>query len=92
MSDDLLADLLAAVEQQLVSPQTEYVAKTYGRLLKAGLGEDAAKRQIALCLGEQMDEMMRTKRGFDEKSYREALDELPFEDEDEPEDPETGEN
>lgn len=92
MSDDLLPDLLAAVEQQLVSPQTKYVAKTYGRLVKAGLGEDAAKRQIALCLGEQMDEMMRKKRGFDENAYREALDELPFEDEDELEDEPGGED
>lgn len=83
MSDDLLPDLLAAVEQQLVSPQTKYVAKTYGRLLKAGFGEDAAKRQIALCLGEQMDEMMRAKRGFDENAYREELDELPLSEEDE---------
>jgi hypothetical protein len=83
MSDDLLPDLLAAVEQQLVSPQTKYVAKTYGRLLKAGLGEDAAKRQIALCLGEQMDEMMRKKQGFDENAYREALDELPLDEENE---------
>lgn len=87
MSDELLPDLLAAVEQQLVSPQTKYVAKTYGRLLKAGLGEDAAKRQIALCLGEQMEEMMRKKQGFDENGHREALDELPL-----TEEPEGGEN
>lgn len=88
MSDELLPDLLAAVEQQLLSPHTKYVAKTYGRLLKAGLGEDEAKRQIALCLGEQMDEMMHKKRGFDENAYREALDELPFvEEEDEADSP-----
>jgi len=78
MSDELLPDLLAAVEQQLVSPQTKYVAKTLERLRKAGLDDEAAKDQIALCLGGQMDEMMRTKRGFDEKAYRAALDELPM--------------
>lgn len=87
MSDDLLPDLLAAVEQQLVSPQTKYVAKTHTRLLKAGLDVDQAKRQIALCLGEQMDEMMRTKRGFDENAYREALDELPIDEDGESEEP-----
>ena len=81
MSDELLPDLLAAVEQQLVSPQTKYVAKTLERLKTAGLEEGEAKNQIALCLGEQMDEMMRTKRGFDEKAYREALDGLPLADE-----------
>ncbi len=78
MSDDLLPDLLAAVEQQLVSPQTKYVAKTYQRLLKAGLEENEAKNQIALCLGEEMDAVLRQKRGFDEKAYRFALDELPL--------------
>ena len=77
MSDDLLPDLLAALEQQLASPQTKYVAKTLDRLIKAGLDETEAKTQIAILLGEQMDEMMRTKR-FDETAYREALDALPM--------------
>ncbi len=79
MSDDLLPDLLAAVEQQLASPQTKYVARTLERLGKAGLEETEAKTQIAIRLGERMDEMMRKKRGFDEKAYREALDALPME-------------
>jgi hypothetical protein len=79
MSDDLLPDLLAAVEQQLASPRTRYVAKTLDRLTAGGLEESAAKQQIALCLGEQLDEMMRKKRGFDEKAYRETLDLLPIE-------------
>ena len=78
MSDDLLPELLAAVEQQLVSPQTKYVAKTLARLLKAGLEEDEAKHQIALCLGEEMDQVLRKKRGFDEKAYRTSLDALPL--------------
>ena len=77
MSDELLPDLLAAVEQQLVSPQTKYVAKTLGRLVKGGLEEEEAKSQIALCLGEEMDQVLRKKRGFDEQAYRAALDELP---------------
>lgn len=82
MSDELLPDLLAAVEQQLVSPQTKYVAKTFERLVKAGLEETEAKHQIALCLGEEMDAVLRKKRGFDEKAYRAALDELPLAPED----------
>lgn len=81
MSDDLLPDLLAAVEQQLASPQTKYVSKTLERLVSKGLEPSVAKRQIALCLGEQLDDMMRRKRGFDEKAYREALDGLPMEEE-----------
>lgn len=78
MNDDLLPDLIAAVEQQLTSPQTPYVAKTYARLLKLGIEEADAKTQIALCLGEEMDQLLRKKRGFDEKAYRMSLDALPM--------------
>ena len=80
MSDDLLSHLIEAVDQQLASPETKYVAKTFDRLLKAGLDETEAKTQIAICLGEEMDQVLRKRRGFDEKSYRAALDELPMED------------
>jgi predicted RecB family nuclease len=79
MSDDLLPDLLDAVEQQLVSPQTKYVAKTLERLVKAGMDEEEAKNQIAICLSEEMYEVLLKKRGFDENAYREALDGLPLE-------------
>lgn len=78
MNDDLLPDLIAAVEQQLVSPQTPYVAKTFARLLKLGIEEAEAKSQIALCLGEEMDQVLRTRRGFDEKAYRASLENLPM--------------
>lgn len=91
VSDEILPDLLAAVEQQLASPQTKYVAKTLDRLKAAGLDEQEAKTQIAICLGERMDEMMKRKRGFDESAYREALDELPMEPEEE-EEPETSDS
>ncbi|MES2920369.1 MAG: hypothetical protein V4819_02415 [Verrucomicrobiota bacterium] len=81
MNDDLLPDLLAAVEQQLTSPQTPYVAKTFARLLKLGIEETEAKTQIALCLGEEMDNILRTRRAFDEKAYRASLEGLPMRDE-----------
>jgi hypothetical protein len=81
MNDDLLPDLIAAVEQQLVSPQTPYVAKAFARLLKLGIEETEAKSQIALCLGEEMDQVLRTRRGFDEKAYRASLDVLPMREE-----------
>lgn len=84
MSDELLPDLLAAVEQQLVSPQTKYVAKTFERLVKAGLAEAEAKNQIAACLGEEMDQILVKKRGFDESAYRAELEALPFIEDDEP--------
>lgn len=80
MNDDLLPDLIAAVEQQLVSPQTPYVARTFSRLVKLGVEEAEAKSQIALCLGEEMDQVLRKRRGFDEKAYRSRLDGLPLQD------------
>jgi hypothetical protein len=78
MNDDLLPDLIAAVEQQLASPQTPYVAKTYARLLKLGIEETEAKSQIALCLGGEMDQVLRKRRSFDENAYRASLDALPM--------------
>jgi hypothetical protein len=80
MNDDLLPDLIAAVEQQLVSPQTPYVAKALARLIALGLAETEAKSQIALCLGEEMDQVLRKRRGFDEKAYRASLEALPMPD------------
>jgi hypothetical protein len=86
MNHDLLPDLLIAIEQQLLSPQTPYVRKTLDRLVKSGLGEDEAKTQMAIALGEQMDEVLRTKKPFDEKAYRAGLEELPFAEEEDDED------
>lgn len=80
MSDDLLPDLLAAVEQQLTSPQTRYVAATLVRLENLGLKATEAKDQIALCLGEAMDQVLRHHRPFDQAAYRASLDSLPFPD------------
>lgn len=88
MEDALHQQLLTAVAQQLSSPQTRYVAKTYERLLKLGFNEADAKEQIALCLGEEMDVMLRKKREFDEKQYRARLDGLPLDEEDDDDFPE----
>lgn len=85
MNDELLPELVAAVEQQLASPQTKYVAKTFERLTKGGLADAEAKEQIALCLGQEMDASFRKRRGFDEKSYKELLSNLPMEAADEEE-------
>ncbi len=78
MNEDLLPDLISAVEQQLLSPQTPYVAKTFSRLVKLGLDETEAKTQIAICLGEEMDHVLKTRKPFDEKSYRASLQTLPM--------------
>lgn len=76
--DKIPAELLDAVDQQLASAQTVYVSRTLERLTKSGLSETDAKAQIALVLGETMDDMIRSRRGFDEDAYRAALKELPM--------------
>lgn len=78
MEDDLLPDLITAVEQQMASPQTKYVAKTYDRLIGLGLDPEPAKSQIAICLGEEMESLLKTRKPFDETAYRTALDALPL--------------
>ena len=72
-ADSFFSDLIAAVEQQLNSPATRYVKETYDRLVELGIEEDAAKEMIAECLAEETDAMFRSKREFDEKSYRSRL-------------------
>lgn len=81
MNDDLFPDLITAVEQQIASPQTPYVAKTHERLTALGMAPDEVKSQIAVCLGEEMEKILKTRKPFDEKSYRAALEALPLEDE-----------
>lgn len=74
--DAFYHDLLHAVEQQLASPQTRYVTRTFERLTARGMSPDDAKARIAACLGEETDAMWRSKRGFDEAGYRKRLDDI----------------
>lgn len=79
MDDDATADrffddLHDAVDQQLGSPATPYVRKTYDRLLKEGMSDEEAREAIAECLAEVTDRMYRTRKPFDEKAYRALLE------------------
>jgi hypothetical protein len=85
MNDDLFPDLITAVEQQMASTQTPYVAKAHARLTGLGLESDEAKSQIAVCLGEEMEKILKLHKPFEEVSYRAALDALPLEEEELPE-------
>ena len=78
--DPLLADLRTAVDQQLTSAETPYVAETQARLVAAGFSDDEAKTEIALCLGEQMDALVDSGKPFNVKEYRTALAALPLAD------------
>ncbi len=76
--ENLIKSLLPAVEQQLESPDTPYVKKTFTRLVeKESLSPDGAKELIALCLAEESNRMFIDKRDFDVARYRELLDGLP---------------
>ena len=51
------------------------------RLTGLGLESDEAKSQIAVCLSEEMEKILKLHKPFDEVSYRAALDALPLEEE-----------
>lgn len=75
---DILTGLLQAVDEQLQSPKTVYVKKTYDRLIATGMNDAQVREEIADCLGEELDEMLEKNRPFSEKNYRVLLDQLPW--------------
>ncbi len=78
--ENLVESLLPAVEQQLDSPQTPYVAETFVRLVeKEQLTPDDAKGMIALCLADESNRMFIDNRDFDVERYQELLKGLPGE-------------
>lgn len=79
MNDESLVEsLLPAVEQQLESPQTPYVKKTFVRLVeKENVSPDEAKALIALALADESNRMFIDKRDFDVARYQELLANLP---------------
>lgn len=83
MNEDLFQSMLPAVEQQLQSPQTSYVKATYDRLVSLGVENEEAKLQIAYCLAEATDRMLRSKGPFEEGFYRDLLNGLPLENDEE---------
>ncbi|MBK1826182.1 hypothetical protein [Haloferula rosea] len=75
-ADAFFDELLAAVDQQLQSPDTPYVSKTFKRLLTAGLDEGEAREAIARCLAEITDQVVRSGRPFDADAYRISLERI----------------
>jgi hypothetical protein len=76
-TENLIAGLLPAVDQQLESPATPYVAKTLARLLAAGEDPAEARRLIAFCLADEANRMMIDRRPFDPNRYQTLLNALP---------------
>mgnify|MGYP001101356737 FL=1 len=78
--ENLIESLLPAVVQQLESPDTPYVKKTFTRLVeKEALSPDEAKELIALCLADESNSMFIDKRDFDVARYQQLLAGLPAE-------------
>ncbi len=78
--ENLIESLLPAVEQQLESPDTPYVKKTFTRLVeKEALSPEEAKELIALCLADESNRMFIDKRDFDVARYQQLLASLPAE-------------
>jgi hypothetical protein len=78
--ENLIESLLPAVVQQLESPDTPYVKKTFTRLVeKEALSPDEAKELIALCLADESNRMFIDKRDFDVARYQQLLAGLPAE-------------
>jgi hypothetical protein len=75
--DDLVKNLLPAVEEQLESEQTPYVRLTLKRLIKLGEDQDESKMMIALCLADESNRMFIDKRSFDVIRYQDLLNALP---------------
>jgi hypothetical protein len=75
--NDLVKNLLPAVEQQLESEQTPYVKMALNRLIKSGEDEQEAKMMIALCLADESNRMFIDKRSFDVARYQGLLNSLP---------------
>jgi hypothetical protein len=76
-TENLITGLLPAVEEQLTSPATPYVAKTLARLLALGEDPPEARRLIAFCLADEANRMMIDRRPFDPKRYQALLAALP---------------
>jgi len=75
--NELIEQLIPAVEQQLVSTDTPFVKKHFNRMVKLGETEQEAKKMIALCLTDESNRMFIDQREFDIKRYQQLLEELP---------------
>ena len=75
---DGIEQLVPAVEQQISSPETPYVARTFQRLLTdPAIDEHEAKLMLALCLADESEAMVQQKRDFNVSRYCDLLDLLP---------------
>ena len=71
-------DLITAVEQQLSSPDTPYVARCHERLIaEHNLPSEEAVEMIAHCLADELDTLQSEQRDFNVARYQLLLGLLP---------------
>ena len=75
--DDLIADLIPAVQAQISAKQPPCVAATFARLTQEGLTESDACELIAQALAVVANDMMLCGKPFDLKAYQKLLKALP---------------
>lgn len=75
--NELIEQLIPAVEEQMQSPATPFVKKHHKRLVDLGETEHEAKKMIALCLADESNRMFIDQRDFDIKRYEQLIKELP---------------
>lgn len=76
--NEILDMLRPAVEEQMASPDTQFVKAAFDRLIEADdIDEEEAKTMIALCLADESERMLEEERSFDLERYRTLLQLLP---------------
>ena len=75
--DELSDKLLPAVEEQMSSAETAFVKEHYDRLVADGEEAQEAKKMIALCLVDEVEQMQQDNRAFNIARYEQMLQFLP---------------
>ena len=76
--DEVVREILPAIEEQLGSQDTPYVRRTYERLLQEQEIEDEeARAMMAFCLADELEAMTTENRSFDAERYEMLLNLLP---------------
>ncbi len=77
--DELIADMIPAVREQMTMPDMAYVADCLQRLMeKEGLEEAEAMELMAQALAITVNDMMLTGKAFDAAKYKSLLKSLPM--------------
>ncbi len=78
MDDPTILALLPAIDEQIDSPDTPFVAATLERLTgEQEIEPDEARYMIAFCLADEIERLEKSGTPFDPARYRTLLELLP---------------